>query len=289
MKFSNKVISAFLSLAIAASMVVPAFAAGETVKVNDLLIGWYNLFEIRNVEKTGVFCDEKIYYSSAPVIKFNSAVDEHGIEYMGQGSTVNDLENLVNNSLLKPEIITVKAETKLTKPGIYSIWGIEGDDEYMASAYLIVTAGAAPIANNLTAIPTVSNVVVDGVDVKFDAYNINGSNYFKLRDVAYMLNGTEKQFDVTWVSTKKVIELISDSTYTEIGGEMVGGDGNKKSATPTSAPIMLYGRMVDWTAYTINNNNYFKLRDLGQALDFSVKWDGGTNTIYIDTSWYYGY
>lgn len=290
MRFSNKVISVLLSLAIAASMVVPAFAAGETVKVNDILNGMYNLFEIRNVDRTGVFYGGKMYYSSAPVIKFNAAVDEQGIEYMGQGSTLEDLDSLVNNSLLQPEIITVKAETKLTKPGIYCVWGIEGGDEYMASAYLIVTAGTTtPIVKNVTAIPTVSNVVVDGVEVEFEAYNINGNNYFKLRDVAYALNGTEKQFEVTWFFAQRVIELMSDCEYTVVGGEMQGGDGKRKTATPTSTPIMVDGRMVEWTAYTINDNNYFKLRDLAEAFDFSVRWDGGTNTIYIDTSWYYGY
>ena len=31
-------------------------------------------------------------------------------------------------------------------------------------------------------------------------------------------------------------------------------------------------------------NNYFKLRDIGRALDFSVEWDGANNAIIIDTT-----
>ena len=42
--------------------------------------------------------------------------------------------------------------------------------------------GGYVIAANVTATPTTSPVFVDGKQVSVDAYNINGSNYFKLRD-----------------------------------------------------------------------------------------------------------
>lgn len=38
------------------------------------------------------------------------------------------------------------------------------------------------------------------------------------------------------------------------------------------------------TAYNIDGNNYFKLRDLGEALNFSVTWGAANNMIRIDTS-----
>jgi len=57
-----------------------------------------------------------------------------------------------------------------------------------------------PPVLNIHAVPTASAVVVDGVNTSFDAYNIEGSNYFKLRDIAYVLSGTEKQFEVGWDS-----------------------------------------------------------------------------------------
>jgi len=44
--------------------------------------------------------------------------------------------------------------------------------------------------------PTASDVLVNGEIIAFDAYNISDSTYFKLRDIAYVLNGTEKQFEV---------------------------------------------------------------------------------------------
>ena len=52
-----------------------------------------------------------------------------------------------------------------------------------------------------TAKPTASKVLVNDKDVAFDAYNINDNNYFKRRDIALQLSGTEKQFEVEWDET----------------------------------------------------------------------------------------
>ena len=50
----------------------------------------------------------------------------------------------------------------------------------------------------VTAKPTASKVLVNGKEVAFDAYNISDNNYFKLRDIALQISGTEKQFEVQW-------------------------------------------------------------------------------------------
>jgi len=36
--------------------------------------------------------------------------------------------------------------------------------------------------------------------------------------------------------------------------------------------------------YYIEGNNYFKLRDIGQAFNFDMDWDGAKNAILVDTS-----
>ena len=41
---------------------------------------------------------------------------------------------------------------------------------------------------------------------------------------------------------------------------------------------------LDIAAYNISNYNYFKLRDIGRAIGFSVEWDEARDTIAIDTS-----
>lgn len=136
---------------------------------------------------------------------------------------------------------------------------------------------AAEVAN-----PTSSAIYVDGEKVDFEAYNINGNNYFKLRDVAWALSGTDAQFNVTWNDAEGVINLIDGEDYGKNGALSVG-NGKVKSATLNTAPIMKDGSYVNMTAYNIEGNNFFKLRDLGEQFDFVVGWDGSANAVTIDT------
>ena len=56
---------------------------------------------------------------------------------------------------------------------------------------LLVPVGAYA-ADLLNVVPTSSIVLVNGEAVSFQAYNIGDNNYFKLRDIAFVLSGTEK-------------------------------------------------------------------------------------------------
>jgi len=120
--------------------------------------------------------------------------------------------------------------------------------------------------------------------VTFDSYNINGSNYFKLRDLAYALSGTTKRFSVDWNESANAITMTSGKPYVAVGGEMGAKGTSAKTATPTNSKILLNGKEAQFTAYKIDGNNYFKLRDIGAAFGFGVVWDGTRNTIVIDTS-----
>lgn len=133
------------------------------------------------------------------------------------------------------------------------------------------------------AVPTKSKVLINGKTVSFDAYNIEGHNYFKLRDLAYSLSGTEKQFDVTWDNIKKAINIKSGKRYTIAGGEMASKGTETKYPQLTTSKIFLNDKIANFTAYNIDDNNYFKLRDVGKHLNFGIAWDAQKNTISIDT------
>ena len=145
-------------------------------------------------------------------------------------------------------------------------------------------ARPALAAAPLSAKPTASTVLVNGENVAFDAYNINDNNYFKLRDLAFTLNGTVKQFAVGWDGDNNAISLTSGQGYAPDGSEMKSKGAGNKTPSPTTSKIYLDGKDVQFTAYNIEGNNYFKLRDIGEAFDFGVTWDGARNTIVIDTS-----
>ena len=133
--------------------------------------------------------------------------------------------------------------------------------------------------------PTASTVFINGTATEFEAYLIDGNNFFKLRDLAYVLNGTNKQFAVGYDNATRAITLTSGNAYEPDGGEMILGDGTPKSATlNTSINISIDGSPVEITAYLISGNNFMRLRDLMRLLDIGVGYDNTTRNITIDTS-----
>lgn len=133
------------------------------------------------------------------------------------------------------------------------------------------------------ALPTKSTVLVDSEQVAFEAYMIENSNYFKLRDFAYAVNGTDKQFEVEWDSEKSAINLVSNQSYTSNGQELKKGDGKPKAPALNGSKIYKDKEEINLKAYTIGGNNYFKLRDLADAFGIAVTWDDELSTIGIDT------
>lgn len=162
----------------------------------------------------------------------------------------------------------------ITKPGMY----------HVLARYGAIAGGVSVCLNVVGEVaPTASKIYVDGKQMEFEAYNIDDNNHFKLRDIAKAISGSAKQFEVTWDAEKSAIDLISNTAYTEVGGEMVLGDGTVKKAQQSTARIFKDGEACGFTAYTINDNNYFELRDLGYIFNFDVSWDAATNSILIET------
>lgn len=181
-------------------------------------------------------------------------------------------------------ISSYKSGAKITidKPGTYYVIGRYEALAGAAEAIIIIKGSSAPTEAKAT--PTNAKVLVNGTFTAFDAYNINGNNYFKLRDLAKVVNGTKKQFEVTWDGSKNAIDLVSGKAYSPVGGELSKGDGIEKMAKLTNSDIYKNGVLISLTAYNINGNNYFKLRDIAQAFDIGLVWNPQTATIGIDTT-----
>lgn len=165
----------------------------------------------------------------------------------------------------------------LTEAGVYSVWGETHTGEFTGLTFEIRDSYATY---------TGSKVLVNGKEIKFEAYNINGNNYFKLRDIAYVLTDCELggvRFNVKWDGERNMINLLTLQDYEAVGGELKPGDGQNKHYQTSSSALLKDGVSVTLKAYLINGNNYFKLRDLGTLFDFNVSWDGANNCILIDS------
>ena len=127
-------------------------------------------------------------------------------------------------------------------------------------------------------------VIIDNKKVTFEAYNIANNNYFKLRDIAMAINKSQKQFNVSWDESQKAIGIQTNTPYAPAGSELSAGDGKDKKAVTSLAKLAVDGTAINVLAYTINDNTYFKLRDLASMLDFAVGWDDTRKTISIETA-----
>jgi hypothetical protein len=244
-----------------------------------------NVIQVKQVEDVGYGTTQ--YVATAPVtVTFHGKlsddasiaqwVDEFGLNYI----------DIVNNQA----VLTEEAEFGY---GIFPVFKGEKDDYSKAILVKVVkgdaaasqaTTAAKPADNATPATPTAASVQVNGTSVSFEAYNIGGSNFFKLRDLAIALNGTEKNFEVKWDAAVNAINLISGQAYTPVGNELaVSENPTGKKATETTASLYFDGKPVELTAYNIDGSNYFKLRDIAKLVNFGVTWDADAQVIGIDT------
>ncbi len=126
-------------------------------------------------------------------------------------------------------------------------------------------------------------VTVDGKAVSVQPYNINGYNFFKLRDIAALVNGTGASFEVGFSSEAKKMYVVTGKDYTSVGGELSVGQDQSATCVKSAWTLAVNGKAVSCEVYNIGGNNYFKLRDLGGAVGFSVDYDSKTETMLITT------
>ena len=139
-------------------------------------------------------------------------------------------------------------------------------------------------AQNAAANPTNDSLTADGELQSPTVYKINGSNYFKIRDLAAILNGTSKQFSVGSDAALNSVTATTGEGYEKQEGDLAGApEGGEKTAVISNDSIYIDGEKVEAEVYKIDGNNYFKLRDLGKALDFYVGWTAERG-VYIETA-----
>lgn len=139
-------------------------------------------------------------------------------------------------------------------------------------------------ASGEIAAPSVHKVQVNGKAVNPEVYLIGGYNYFKLRDIAYMLNETSASFNVTWDGAQNAVNLLLGQRYTAVGGEMAAAAVSVQRAYPSSAKVLLDGSGISIKGYSINGNNYYKIADVANAVGFIAAYESAARTVQIKTA-----
>ena len=155
--------------------------------------------------------------------------------------------------------------------------------------YTITPVGGSANKTSLQVKSTTHKVKVNGKSVAPQGYYIvngteYGNNYFKLRDIAYLLNGTKSQFNVRWDAENERILLTSGTSYETVGGELKDSSTAVEKIGQSTSTIVLDGEEISLDGYIINGNNYYKLRDIGKALGFDVDFENASSTVLISTA-----
>ena len=160
------------------------------------------------------------------------------------------------------------------------------EDPTTPSTPTIPTTPSQPETPAKTYKATRSNMMIsiDGESVKPAGYAVEGYTYFKLRDVAYLMRGKACAFAVGWDQPSYSVTMTTGLDYTPAGGELAAESASTATAKVGDCNLLLNGRPISLEGYLINNNNYFKLRDIGDALGFAVDYDDATRTILINTA-----
>ncbi|HIU58457.1 MAG TPA: hypothetical protein IAA61_11685 [Candidatus Ornithomonoglobus merdipullorum] len=139
------------------------------------------------------------------------------------------------------------------------------------------------VVNNLSAAPSEARVLVNGEETGVVGYTVNDTNYFRIRDVAMVLVGTSCEFNIDWNAEDNGINIVPGEEYEPNGTELSSDTVGQIEAVENDMPIYVNGRSTAITAYNINGDAYFKIRDIADAAGFEVQWDGDSQTINLVT------
>ena len=178
------------------------------------------------------------------------------------------------------DVTSIDANGQQTKgSGIYRVQDTAGYSYLKSSGWTAPATPSTPTEpttpttpSGTQANPTNDKLTSDGVLQNPTVYKIGDSNYFKIRDLAAILNGTEKQFSVGYDNEKQSVTATTGQGYTKLDGDLAGAPAGAETAELSNDTIYVNGQKVEAEVYKIGGNNYFKLRDLGKALNFYVGW-----------------
>jgi len=148
---------------------------------------------------------------------------------------------------------------------------------------LLLALCAPAAAADAVVMASSQSLELDGKAVTCEKYNIDGNNFFKLRDLAQLLNGTGSQFDVGWDEEMGLVSISTRHAYLRPDGHELEQRGDLSATAIKSAQTVEIDGVVrdDLIAWNIGGSNFFMLRELGRAIGFTVDYTPATNTAVV--------
>ena len=154
-----------------------------------------------------------------------------------------------------PETTTPKTTTTFTEPVTPKIAAPE------------VVTPQTSVGGKFTAIPHTIPISITENATTIRSYSINNTDYFSLRDIASLLNGTEKQFDIQYDKSTKTVALTTQKPYALANMDYTSSnDMAQKEVTSTIVILNVDGQNISSVAYNINGTNYDSNAELNKFI-----------------------
>lgn len=120
--------------------------------------------------------------------------------------------------------------------------------------------------------------IVSGLNI----YSINNENHFKLRDICNLVDAK-----IEYNSKSDEIYIFSDTKADDLQKPVTHSVFDKNPKYPERAENWFYvnrKKLNNLLVYNIGGYNYFKLREVAKAIDFSCIWDEVAKIVVLDKS-----
>jgi len=134
----------------------------------------------------------------------------------------------------------------------------------------IQTMAADIEKTGIPAFPVRYTVSVNGQNYILQAFSVDGQDYFKMRDIAFILKDTIMRFDISWHAWENAIHIEPGEYYHAEGAELTLSD-IQQAAFPVTSKIFIGIKLSDYPAYFINGNTYMKIADIAEGVGFEAE------------------
>lgn len=151
-------------------------------------------------------------------------------------------------------------------------------------ALISLTFGASAFADQtVKASVTESRTYFDGEQADLTGFNIQGSNYFRLRDIAEHFSGTSSQFNVSWNIKSQAVEVSTGQVYVPDGSgeDKYYSRSRTYPAIPQNLKLLIDGTLQTVKAYKIDGSNYVQLRDLAGRIPYDVEYEASAGKLSL--------
>ncbi len=137
---------------------------------------------------------------------------------------------------------------------------------------MLVTVIPTAFAESKTvdAVKNTKKITLDGEEVMVGAYDVEGYNYLKLRDVAAILNTKKCQFNIGFDEPTRLITVELAKGYEKVEGDLAEIKDEKAKAIVSVKKILVNGEEKEIKTALINEYNYMQLRDLGSLVGLVI-------------------